>query len=107
MQLIVFVIKLNQFRGQLNDDPYVSLFPNIKNEKYGVENQREFVNKGFVQFIPICTIHEFTSYEYAISLNDEDIAFDIYFIPSKNEISNYLNSDSFKFYSQEGRSELS
>ena len=32
------------------------------------------MKEGFVQFIPICTVHESTSYEYAISLNDENIA---------------------------------
>jgi hypothetical protein len=95
--------KIELIQGtQLNDDPYVSLVPNIQNEKYDIKNQREFVKEGYVQFIPICTVHESTSYEYAISLNDENIAFDVYFIPSKNEITNYLNSDSFRFYTQEG-----
>lgn len=95
--------KIELIQGtQLNDDPYVSIFPNIKNQKYGIENQRDFVKEGFVQFIPICTVHESTSYEYAISLNDENIAFNVYFIPSKHEITNYLNSDSFRFYTQDG-----
>ena len=95
--------KIESIQGiQLNDDPYVSLLLNIQNEKYDIENQREFVKEGFVQFIPICTAHESTSYEYAISLNDENIAFDVHFVPSKKEITNYLNSDSFRFYSQEG-----
>ena len=41
------------------------------------------MKEGYVQFIPICTVHESTSYEYAISLNDGNIAFDVYFIPLK------------------------
>jgi hypothetical protein len=97
--------KIELIQGtQLNDDPYVSLFPNIQNQKYDIENQRDFVKEGYVQFIPICTVHESTSYEYAISLNDGNVAFDIYFIPSKNEMTNYLNSDSFRFYTQDGYS---
>ncbi len=95
--------KIELIQGtQLNDDPYVSLFPNIQNQKYDIETQRDFVKDGYVQFIPICTVNESTSYEYAISLNDGNIAFDVYFIPSKNEMTNYLNSDSFRFYTQDG-----
>ena len=95
--------KIESIQGtQLNDDPYVSIFPNIPNTKYDIEKQREFVKQGYVQFIPICTAHESTSYEYAVSLNDANIAFDVYFVSSKDEIMNYLNSDSFRFYAQEG-----
>lgn len=95
--------KIEVIQGtQLNDDPYVSLFPNIPNTKYDLEKQKEFANQGYVQFIPICTDNDITSYEYAVSLNDENIAFDVYFVPSKEEISNYLKSDSFKFYPQDG-----
>ncbi len=95
--------KIESIQGtQLNDDPYVSIFPNIPNTKYSIEKQREFVKQGYVQFIPICTSSESTSYEYAISLNDRNVAFDVYFVPSKDEIVNYLKSDSFRFYTQEG-----
>lgn len=98
--------KIELIQGtQLNDDPYVSLFPNIQNQKYDIENQRDFVKERYIQFIPICTVHESTSYEYAISLNDGNIAFDVYFIPSKNEMTNYLNFDSFRFYTQDGCSD--
>ena len=99
----IFRNKIELVHGtQLNDDPYVSIFPNIPNTKYDIEKQREFVKKGYAQFIPICTVHESTSYEYAISLNDRNIAFDVYFVSSKDETMNYLKSDSFRFYNQEG-----
>jgi hypothetical protein len=95
--------KIESIQGtQLNDDPYISIFPNVQNEKYDSEKQQKFVTDGYVQFVPICTVSEFTSYEYAISLNDENVAFDVYFVPSKNEIINFHTFDSFEFYSQEG-----
>ena len=95
--------KIELIQGtQLNDDPYVSIFPNIPNTEYDIEKQKEFVKQGYAQFIPICTTSESTSYEYAISLNDRNIAFDVYFVLSKDEIMNYLKSDSFGFYDQEG-----
>jgi hypothetical protein len=98
-----FRSKIKSIQGtQLNDDPYISVFPDIQNERYTIEKQKELVTQGYVQFIPICTTDEFTSYEYSISLNDENAAFDVYFVPSKNEITSYQTSDSFEFYSQDG-----
>ncbi len=95
--------KIELIQGtQLNVDPYVSIFPNERNTNYDVKNQTELVKQGYVQFIPVCTADEFTSYEYAVSLNDKNTAFDVYFIPSKEEISNYLTSVPFEFYSQDG-----
>lgn len=95
--------KVDLIQGtKLNDDPYISLFPNIPNSNYDVEKQEEYAKQGYVQFIPICTANETTSYEYAVSLNDKDIGFDVYFVPSEDEITNYLKNDSFEFYHQEG-----
>ena len=95
--------KVEQFQGtQLNDNPYVLEFPNVQNTKYGSDIQQEFSKHGYVQFIPICTSKESTSYEYAISLNDPDAAFDVYFVPSYEQVSSYLKTNSFEFYTQSG-----
>ena len=95
--------KIDLVQGiRLNDDPYVSVFPNSLNFNYGAEKQAEYAKQGYVQFIPICTSSETTSYEYSISLNDDNIGFDVYFVPSEDEIANYLENDSFGFYPQEG-----
>jgi len=87
---------------QLNNDPYISIYPNIENEKYDLTKQQEIVKQGYAQFIPICTSKDSTSYEFAISINDKDTAFDVYFVPSEIELRNYLDENSFKFYTQEG-----
>ena len=83
-------------------DPYVQTLPNLENENYDLTHQNKLVQSGYVQFIPICTTQENTTYEYSISSNDKDIGFDAFFVPSKNELRNYLNSNSFEFYTQEG-----
>jgi hypothetical protein len=87
---------------QLINDPYVQIFPDITNENYDSEKQKNLVKQGFAQFIPICTAKNSTSYDYSISVNDKNTAFDAYFVPSENELDNYLNEDSFTFYSQSG-----
>jgi len=85
-------------RKQLNNDPYVQIFPDIPNEKYDSEMQQDLINQGFVQFIPICTAKDTTSYDYSVSINDENIGFDVYFVPSKEQFDNYLKDQSFEFY---------
>lgn len=87
---------------QLNNDPYVSVYPNIPNEKYTSEKQKEIIKQGYAQFIPICTSKDSTSYEFAVLINDKNTAFDVYFIPSEIELINYLENRTFTFYLQEG-----
>ncbi|HSB83519.1 MAG TPA: hypothetical protein VLD64_03430 [Nitrosarchaeum sp.] len=87
---------------QLNNDPYVSIYPNIPNDKYNLEKQQELVKQGYVQFIPICTSKNSTSYEFAVSINDKNTAFDVYFVPSEIELQNYFDDASFVFYDQKG-----
>ena len=36
---------------ELNNDPYVSIYPNIPNEKYNSEKQKEIIKQGYAQFI--------------------------------------------------------
>jgi len=94
--------KIDLIKGtKLNDDPYVTIVPNNLNFNYDAEKQKEYAKQGFVQFIPICTSNETTSYEYSVSLNDKNIGFDVYFVPSEEEFKNYLKKDSFEFYSQD------
>ena len=85
---------------QLNNDPYVQIFPDIPNSKYNSEKQEEMTKESFVQFIPICTAKDITSYDYSVSINDENIGFDVYFVNSKDQLENYLLNKSFTFYSQ-------
>ncbi len=95
--------KIELIQGtQLNDDPYISIYPNIPNEKYSSDKQEDIVKQGYAQFIPICTSKNSTSYDFAVSVNDKNTAFDVYFVPSKIELTNYLENNSFNFYTQKG-----
>lgn len=88
--------KIELFQGtQLNDDPYVSIFPNVSIGK-------QIAVESYAQFIPICTYKDNTSYEYSVSINDEDAWFHVYFIHSQKQFENYLNSDTFHYYISEG-----
>ncbi len=81
--------------SELNNDPYVSIFPKIKSTNSGATN-------FYVQFIPICTDKNTTSYEYSISIDDKTSWFDVYFVDSKKQFENYIDIDKFDFYTDDG-----
>lgn len=88
--------KIDLAKGlQLNDDPYITILPNI-----GIEKQT--ASESYAQFIPICTSNEFTSYEYSISINGKNSWFDVYFVHSEKQLENYLNSETFHYYDEDG-----
>ena len=67
-----------------------------------IELGKQIATTSYAQFIPICTTKENTSYEYSISINDQNSWFDVYFVHSQEQFQNYLNSDTFHYYLQDG-----
>ena len=86
---------------QLNNDPYVQIFPDIQNEKSDSIKNQKLTRQEFVQFIPICTEKQTTSYDFSVSINDDSESFDVYFVDSKEQMDNYLKNESFSFYMQD------
>ena len=58
-------------------------------------------SESFLQFIPICTSQDVTSFEYGVRIDDKDLPFDVYFVPSMEERLDYLNNDGFEYYAGE------
>lgn len=87
---------------RLNNDPYVTQFATVKNTNYDDASQKIKSSEGFMKFIPICTTKEKTSYEFNIKTNDPDMAFDVYFIKSKEQLENFQNPESFSYYKEDG-----
>ena len=81
--------------SELNSDTYVSIIPNVKTVNSVESNY-------YVQFIPICSDKKITSYEYSISIDDRNTWFDVYFVDSKKQFNNYLKSEKFNFYTNDG-----
>ena len=81
--------------SKLNSDTYVSIIPNVKTINSVESNY-------YAQFIPICSDKRITSYEYSISIDDQNSWFDVYFVDSKKQFDNYLKSEKFNFYTNDG-----
>jgi hypothetical protein len=65
-----------------------------------IEHQK-LIKQGFVQFIPICTAKQTTSYDFSVSINDDNVGFDVYFVDSQDQLDNYLKNESFSFYTHD------
>ena len=75
----------------------------IKNSAYSDSEQAEKLENGFAQFVPICTSKDSTNYEYKVSINDDSIGFDVYFVSSFAEQWNYfLFPEHFEHYNSVG-----
>lgn len=93
--------RIEYFQGnELNGNPYSSVFPNKKNLNYDLNSQNSTIRNGYVQFIPICTDKEITSYEFSLKINDKKNGFDVYFVPSKESINEFVNGGNFSYYKQ-------
>jgi hypothetical protein len=86
---------------QLSTDPEISLYPDRENKNYDNLQQQLKVKEGYVQFIPICTSRDFSSYDYSIKTDNNDIGFDVYFVDSSSEVENFFTSE-FDYHKELG-----
>ena len=81
---------------------YLESEKSIVNTAYSDKLQKQKLQDGFAQFVPICTSKESTSYDYTISVNDDTIGFDVYFVPSEIQQWNYfLYPENFEYYADD------
>ena len=83
---------------QLNLDPYAPILPDVPNVSYPDDTQASLVRDGFVQFVPVCGDGDTASFQYAVSVNDPDAAFDVHFVPSDMALDDYLRGGEFPEY---------
>jgi hypothetical protein len=86
---------------QMSANPDTSVYPDIDNKNYDNSQQQLKIKEGYVQFFPICTSKDFTSYDYSIKTDNKDVGFDVYFVPSSIQRENFLASD-FDYYEESG-----
>jgi len=86
---------------QLSTDPSVSVYPDIENKNYDNSEQQLKIKNGYVQFFPICTSKDITSYDYSVKTDNKDLGFDVYFVSSSIQRENIGNSE-FDYYNESG-----
>ena len=86
---------------QLSSDPSTSVYPDIENKKYDNFEQQSKIKNGFVQFFPICTSKDSTSYDYSVKTDNKDLGFDVYFVSSYIEREHFTNGK-FDYYEESG-----
>ena len=86
---------------QLSANPDVSVYPDMDNMNYDNLEQQLKIKNGYVQFLPICTSKNITSYDYSIKTDNKDLGFDVYMVSSLLQRENFFNSN-FDYYSESG-----
>ncbi len=83
--------------NQLSTNPDISMYPDIENKNYDNSEQQSKIKNGYMQFFPICTSKNITSYDYSVKTDNKNLGFDVYFVSSSIQRNNFSNSD-FDFY---------
>ena len=85
--------------NEISGNTYPAIYPSIQNQNYDSKENTSKLSSGYVQFIPICTAKDSTSYIYSVKTNDNNHSFDVFFIPTESEIENYVsNPENFNYY---------
>ncbi|CAD6523828.1 conserved hypothetical protein [metagenome] len=87
--------------NQLSTDPDVSVYPDLENNNYDNSEQQLKIKNGYVQFFPICTSKDITSYDYSVKTDNKNLGFDVYFVSSSIQRDNFPNSN-FDYYGESG-----
>ena len=75
--------------------PYAVMYPN--QSRAGPQDPDP--RNGYVQFVPVCSSHEVTSYEYSVRSKDRKVPLDIFFVPAPSEYRRFIEDpDSFSHY---------
>lgn len=84
--------QIDYYQGnELSGDPYTAMYPDIR------ASGNPDTRSGFIQFLPLCTVRDNTSYEYSVKING-DAQFDAYFVPSTDEVDDYVRGVGFDYY---------
>lgn len=87
---------------QKSPDPNITLYTPVKGKQDDRAHDSSLAT-GYSQFIPICTSKNSTSFDYSVKINDDSVGFDVYFVPSASEQTNYDDgNEKFTHYGGDG-----
>ena len=78
------------------------MYPIIQNVEYGLVEEEFTLAPNYAQFVGFCTSKENTSFNYLVETDDPTYGFDVYVVPSQNEFNQFIDGESFKYYSGSG-----
>ena len=80
---------------QKNPDPNITMYTPEPSKQDYAEQQAQ-LKTGYSQFIPICSSENGASFDYTVKINDSAVGFDVYFVDSIEQQTNY-DTDNGKF----------
>jgi len=94
--------RFSDCQDEWNPILYRKVVDTVRHEiEYAQGKQQLKLKDGYVQYIPICTSKDFSSYDYSIKTDNMDMGFDVYFVNSSSQLENFFNSK-FDYYKEPG-----
>ncbi|MCE9653281.1 MAG: matrixin family metalloprotease [Nitrosarchaeum sp.] len=83
---------------QHSNDRNSIMYPIALNREYGLVQEEYTLNAGYAQFVPFCTIKDVTSYYYSVKSDNNRQGFDVYVVPSPDEMNKWSKTGKFSHY---------
>jgi len=81
-------------------DPNNIMHPVVINLEYGIVEDVSTLTINYGQFVGLCSIKDLTSYNFQVVTDDPTYGFDVYFVPSTNELDKWAEGKSFDYYAE-------
>lgn len=80
-----------------SSDPNNIMYPSTQDTEYGIIELDFTLKENQIQFIPICTSKDVTTFDYNVSTSTEN-GFDVFFVPSIDEMNNWSENQYLRHY---------
>ena len=84
-----------------SENPNDIMYSIALNKEYGLITHEETLTNNYAYFHPICTVKDVTSFYYHVSTDDPVYGFDVYFVPSRQSLTEWGDGEPFSYYSDE------
>ena len=78
------------------------MYPTALNKEYGIVEITDTTTKNHVLFIPFCTGKNITNLDWHVSSDDPKYGFDVYVVPSEDELNKWEQRQPFSYYKNSG-----
>jgi len=81
-----------------SSDPKDIMYPIVPGHQYGIIEVEKDFEPNYFWFVPTCTSRDTTSFNFQITTSEPTYGFDVYFVPSIEELYKNSRGEKFQYY---------